>query len=134
MNSLFDLIKRDAKFIINQGGYDLPISITTPDDHPSGIKTANIRGWAVKITGAFDTDGNQVNTKNVHITIDEDSLKAQGYPVRTHKKKILEVDLQRHKVSFADSSGEIAHYVVTQTVPDENLGLITLWLGDFRKY
>lgn len=128
MPSLFDIIKRDAKFIVNNGGYQVDISMTTKDNS----KTVNIKGWAVKVSGSFDSDGNQVNTKNVHCTIDEDALISLGYPVRTEKKKgIEEVDLIHHRVSFADSTGVVKHYLVRENVPDENLGLITIWLGDY---
>lgn len=128
--SLFDIIKRDAKFIVNSGGYQVDIKMTTKDDS----KTVDITGWAVKVSGSFDSDGNQVNTKNVHITIDENALISKGYPVRTLKKKVEEVDLIHHKVSFKDSTGVLKNYVVRENVPDENLGLITLWLGDYSVY
>mgnify|MGYP003649336692 CR=1 FL=1 len=128
MSSLFDIIKRDAKFIVNSGGYQVDISMTTKDDS----FTVDFTGWAVKVSGSFDSDGNQVNTKNVHCTIDEDVLKSLNYPVRTFKKKIEEVDLIGHKVSFKDSSGVLRNYIVRENVPDENLGLITLWLGDYK--
>lgn len=130
VTSLFDIIKRDAKFIVNSGGYHIDIQMTTKD----GDKTVNITGWAVKVSGSFDSDGNQVNTKNVHITIDEDALTKLGYPVRTNKKGIEEVDLIQHKVSFKDSTGVVKNYVVRENIPDENLGLITLWLGDYKLY
>lgn len=130
VTSLFDIIKRDAKFIINSGGYQIDIQMTTKD----GDKTVNIKGWAVKVSGSFDSDGNQVNTKNVHITIDEQALMTLGYPVRTNKKGIEEVDLIQHKVNFADSTGVVKNYVVRENIPDENLGLITLWLGDYKLY
>jgi hypothetical protein len=128
-NRLFDIIKRDAKFIINKGGYDIDISLTTKD----GSKTVDIRGWAVKTSGSFDSDGNQVNTKNAHITIDEQVLTGLGYPVRSDRKGgIDEVDLIKHKVSFKDSSGVVKNYLVRENMPDENLGLIKLWLGDYK--
>lgn len=131
VTSLFDIIKRDAKHIINKGGYHIDIQMTTKD----GDKTVNITGWAVKVSGSFDSDGNQVNTKNVHVTIDEDALIKLGYPVRTNKKKgIAEVDLVGHKVCFKDSTGELKNYQVRENIPDENLGLITLWLGDYKLY
>ena len=126
--SLFDIIKRDAKFIVNQGGYQVDIEMITPD----GLKTVNITGWAVKVSGSFDSDGNQVNTKNVHCTIDEQVLIDLDYPVRTNKKGISEVDLMQHKVNFKDSTGQVKNYLVRENIPDENLGLITLWLGDYK--
>ena len=129
MSSLFDIIKRDAKAVINNGGYQLDIEFTSKD----GSKTVNIKGWAVKVSGSFDSDGNQVNTKNAHVTIDEDSLTKLDYPVRSFRKKIAEIDLINHRVSFADSSGNVAHYTVRENIPDENLGLILLWLQDYYK-
>lgn len=125
---LFDLIKRDAKRFVNSGGYDVNIEMITPD----GTKTANITGWAVKVAGSFDSDGNQVNTKNVHCTIDEKSLLDLGYPIRTSKKGIEEVDLKFHKVNFVDSTGTMKNYIIRENVPNENLGLITIWLGDYK--
>lgn len=126
---LFNIIKRDAKFIVNKAGYQVEIEMITED----GSQTINITGWAVKVSGSFDSDGNQVNTKNVHVTIDEDVLTRLGYPVRTNKKRgIVEVDLLEHKVNFADSSGVVKNYIVRENIPDENLGLILLWLGDYK--
>ena len=127
--TLFDIIKRDAKFIVNSGGYQVDIEMITPN----GDKTVNIKGWAVKTSGSFDSDGNQVNTKNVHCTIDEQALISLGYPVRGNKKRgILEVDLVNHRVNFKDSTGEVKNYFIRENMPDENLGLITIWLGDYK--
>jgi hypothetical protein len=125
--SLFNIVKRDAKMVINSGGYQIPIEIITPDDS----KTINILGWAVKHFNSFDTDGNQVSTKNARVTVDEDVLIANDYPYRTNKKGIPEVDMQHHKVNFIDSSGNLCNYRVTRSVPDENFGLIVLILGDY---
>ncbi len=125
---LFSIIKRDAKHFVNAGGYQIDIEMITPDRS----LTINITGWAVKVSNSFDSDGNQVNTKNVHITIDEDKLTALGYPVRTNKKGIAEVDLIQHYVNFADSSGLLKNYIVRENFPDENLGLINVGLGDYK--
>lgn len=125
--SLFDIVKRDAKRVINSGGYQIDIEIKTPDDS----KIINITGWAVKHFYGFDTDGNQVSTKTARVTVDEDVLKAHNYPYRTNKKGIPEVDLQNHKVRFTDSSASLCNYKVTRSVPDENFGLIVLILGDY---
>ena len=129
--SLFDLIKKDAKRFINSGGYQVDIEMITPD----GTKAINFQGWAVKISGSFDSDGNQVNTKNVHCTVDEQVLVDLGYVIRTSKKgSIQEVDLKQHRVNFIDSTGVLKNYIVRENVPNENLGLITLWLGDYKPY
>jgi hypothetical protein len=125
--SLFNIVKRDIKRVINSGGYQVDIEIKTPDN----VKTINITGWAVKHFYSFDTDGNQTSTKTARVTVDENVLKANNYPYRTNKKGILEVDLQNHIVKFTDSSGNLCNYKVTRSVPDENFGLIVLILGDY---
>lgn len=123
--SLFNLVKRDAKRFINAGGYEVEITLITPDNS----QTINITGWAVKHFNSFDSDGNQVNTKNVRATIDESVLVSLGYPVRNPKGEIRLVD---HKVSFIDSSGILRNYIVRENLPDENLGLIVLIMGDYK--
>ena len=123
--SLFDLVKRDAKQFINSGGYQVDLTITTPDNN----LTINITGWAVKHSGSFDSDGNQVNTKIVKATVDEAVLVANGINVRNYKD---EISLIKYRVSFSDSSGNLKNYVVRENLPDENLGLIVLILGDFK--
>lgn len=123
MASLFDLVKRDAKHYLNAGGYQLDITMLTPDK----LTTINITGWAVKHAISFDSDGNQVNTKVARVTIDEDVLVANGITVRNSRG---EVSLLNYKVKFIDSSGVLRSYNVRETLPDENLGLIMLILED----
>jgi hypothetical protein len=91
MGSLLELVKRDAKRFLNQGGFGEEIQMTTPDRN----LTITFTGWAIKHHISFDSDGNQVNTKNVRATIDESVLVANNYPVRNSKK---EVALLRHLV------------------------------------
>jgi len=122
-NSLFNLVKRDAKQFINSGGYDIDIEMKSPCQ----TQSINIRGWAVKHVISFDSDGNQVNTKIARATVDEDVLVAKGFTVRNKKG---EIDLIDYKVNFVDSSGVLRGYSVRENLPDENLGLIMLILQD----
>ena len=73
-----NIIKRDVKRYVNQTGSLEDIELSTPD----GSLVIQITGWAVKHHLSFDSDGNQVNSKNARATIDEDVLVANGYPVR----------------------------------------------------
>ena len=123
MASLFDLVKRDAKRYVNAGGYQVDITMLTPDKS----KTINITGWAVKHVISFDSDGNQVNTKISRVTIDEDILLANDINVRNAKGEIA---LLNYKVKFVDSSGVLRGYNVREQLPDQNLGLIMLILED----
>lgn len=123
MASLFDLVKRDAKRIINAGGYQIDIIMLTPDKS----KTIEITGWAVKHAISFDSDGNQVNTKISRATIDEDTPVAKGITVRNAKGS---VNLVNYKVKFKDSSGVLRGYNVREVLADQNFGLIMLILED----
>lgn len=123
MASLFDLVKRDAKRYVNAGGYQLDITMYTPDKS----KTIDITGWAVKHVISFDSDGNQVNTKISRVTVDEDVLVANGITVRNAKGEIA---LLNYKVQFVDSSGVLRSYNVREQLPDQNFGLIMLILED----
>lgn len=122
--SIFQLAKRDAKKFITSGGFEETITLITP----SKDKTLTLTGFATKHHINFDSDGNQINSKNVHICISESDLVANSYPVRNAKN---EISLLKHLVSFPDSSGVVKDYVVKENYPDETLGLIVLILGDF---
>jgi hypothetical protein len=123
--SLFELVKRDSKRFINNGGYEVDLQMTTPD----GTKTINFTGWGVKHHISFDTDGNQVNSKNARATVDEAVLESLNYPVRNAQGNVT---LLKHLVSYKDSSGIVKNYIVRENFPDENLGLILLILGDYK--
>lgn len=124
MASILDLVKREVKRYTNIGGYQEEIQLTTPD----GSLSIAITGWCFKHHISFDSDGNQVNTKNARATIEEDVLVANSYPVRNAKS---EISLLRHLVSFKDSSGIVKNYIVRENFPDETLGIIVLILGDY---
>lgn len=122
--SIFQLAKRDAKKFVTSGGFEETITLVTPTKD----KTLTLTGFATKHHINFDSDGNQINSKNVHICISESDLVANSYPVRNAKNEIF---LLKHLVSFPDSSGVIKNYVVRENYPDETLGLIVLILGDY---
>ena len=117
--------KRDAKRFVKAGGFEVDIHIKTPDNQ----LWADIKGLATKHHINFDTDGQPVNSKNVHICIDESDLESETMPIRDSDG---EVNLLNYRVRFADSSGVDRDYVVLQNYPDEVLGLIVCILGDFK--
>lgn len=123
--NLFQLAKRDAKFFVSNGGFEEDIELVTP----SKDKSLKLTGFATKHHINFDSDGNPINSKNVHICIDESVLVANGYPCRNAKGEVF---LKNHNVSFVDSSGIVKTYVVRENFPDETLGLIVCVLGDLK--
>lgn len=125
--NLFQLAKRDAKRFVSNGGFEEFMELVTPDKS----KSITLTGFATKHWINFDTDGSPINSKNVHVTIDEDKLVLENYPVRNAKE---EINLLNHIVIFKDSSGLEKKYKVRENFPDETLGLIVLILGDYREW
>lgn len=125
MGSILDLAKRDAKVFVNKGGFELDIQLTTP----SNDLTLQAKGLGTKHWINFDSDGNPINSKNVHICIDEEFLVNNSYPTRNAKG---EIRLINHLVSFKDSSGLEKDYIIKENYPDETLGLIVCILADYK--
>ncbi len=122
---LIDRAKSDIKDITsNPDEFGVSITFTAPTG-----EIATINGLHSKHHMAIDTDGNTINSKNAHISVSEDLLIAQNYPVR----KDGEVKLNDHKVSVKDSTGISKNYVIREGFPDETIGLITCILGSFGK-
>ncbi len=121
-----DLAKRDWHKITSNkvSGFGYDISITTKD----GSKTSNIVGLSTKHHIGFDTDGNLANVKNVHISFSEQQLTDDSYPVRNDNN---EVDIIGHLVVTKDSTGNDSSYVISESFPDETIGVIVCILSDY---
>lgn len=87
-----------------------------------------IVGLHVKHHMGFDADGNVVNSKNASVTFSEKAMIDAGYSIRVGG----EVNLDKHKVSVKDSTGNIYNYMVKTWLPDETLGLITCILSAYE--
>jgi hypothetical protein len=124
MGRILDLAKRDVKRHVTRGGFEVDLSLSLPDNS----LTIQTTGYGTKHWITYDTEGNSINSKNVHICIDEDLLEAQNYAVRNNRN---EVSLINHRVSFQDSTGTVRNYIVRENYPDETFGLIVCILGDF---
>ena len=116
--------RRDAKKYVTRGGFEENIILTSAD----GLTSLNTTGFVSKHWLSVDTDGNAANSKNAHITLDEDVLKEANYPVRLEN----EVFLRGHRVTTLDSTKLNKVYVIKEWFPDETLGLIVCILGDYE--
>jgi hypothetical protein len=92
-------------------------------------ETATIFGMHAAIHMGTDTDGQVVNAKKAHVSISESALTDLGYPTRNAAQ---EVDLKDHRVSVTDSTGITKEYIISETFPDEAVGLIVCFLKDFE--
>lgn len=121
MASAIDLFRRDAKFFLTQGSVNIPIKMFNPN---KSIEI-DLTGWGDKHHLSFDTDGNQVNSKIVKITVTEKDLVDKGFSVRDANGN---VNLLKYKVQFKDSSEVLRSFNVREVFPNENFGIIVLIL------
>ena len=98
------------------------------------IVLENGQGEKVSIAGIvtrhsinFDSDGNVVNSPNVHMSFHEDELAAsivdQAVTFRPIRNKDV-VSLQNHYAYFADSSGTVFKYHIQEYWPDQTVGMV----------
>lgn len=94
----------------------------------SGL-AVTVKGFASKHHLGIDPQtGIPVNTKNTHCSISEKVLTDAGFSVRNADKEVMMVGW---KVTWTDSSGTQFIYKINETMPDETLGLIVCFLGDY---
>lgn len=124
-----DLLSRarsDAKRITTNGNeWGQPVRFKAP-----GGTEVTINARANKIHVKLDGDGIPFNSKNASVTFSEQSLSQAGYDsIRSVQSK--EVDMKNHRVSWTDSTGESFTYRISETFPDETIGLIVAILTDY---
>lgn len=123
---LLEAARRDIAKITQSGGFEEDILIS----NPSNGFIIPIKGLHSKHWIGFDENGNQINSKNAHVSFMELSLTLNG--VQTRNTKTGNVDLEGFRVSVKDSSGVLKNYIVIQSFPSETTGLIVCILGDYK--
>lgn len=116
--------RKDFKKFSSAGGFQLPITITTPNNNLSvsffNLHSQHHLGW--------DSDGSIVNVKNSHITIIENEL--DSYPLRNEKTN--EISLRGHKITIINTDSIEKNYVITEAYPSDTFGAIICILGPFK--
>lgn len=118
---MLERARKDMVNIINNSGFGIDCEIIPPIGD-----SISINALFTSHNNSVSTDGISVNAKNIHISIAESDLIANGYTVRNING---EVDLRNHRISCKDSTGDIKNFIITETMPDETLGLIVCILG-----
>lgn len=116
--------RNDWARFLRSGGFQTEVTIKTPNEATSAI----ISAMAIKHHLSIDTDGRDVSARNAHVTLVEQDLLDEGYPVRDAKG---EVNLMNHLIEYADSTGSVKQYAIKRQYPDETVGIISLILGDY---
>ena len=95
---------------------------------PTG-ETATIICRTNKHHLSVDADGAPVNSRNASVSFSEFAFEGTGYPIRGLSGR---VNLDKHKVTWTDSTGQPSTYMIKEWFPDETLGLIVCILSDFK--
>jgi len=114
----------DWKRLLNNGGFGVSITLIPPNSTTPTI----VKAIAIRHNNSISTDGLQVNSVNIHVSIIESDLVALNYTVRNADG---EVSLRNHRVSFPNSNGVTKNYIIKEAMPDETVGLITCQLGNY---
>ena len=120
--SLLDTARMDAKNIV-QGEFSSPCTITNPQMSVS----VSLSALATKHHIIINPEtGQPVNAKNAHICLSETKLNELGYITRVNG----DVSLVGHFINVSDSTGIVKKYKISETWPNETLGLIVCILQD----
>lgn len=103
---------------LSVSAFNLELTFTAPD-----ATTATAKGMGTNRHLLMISDGQDVNTRMVHIAISEAELLASNanYPTRDGQDY---VDLVGHRVSFQDARGTVLNYRITEHMPDDTVGMI----------
>lgn len=118
---LIQQIKEDIEDITsNLDDFAVVLTLQPPNGVP-----VTINGFHSKHHLGFTTEGARVNSRNAHAAFSEKFLTDVGYPVRINGQ----VNLESHKLTAKDSTGNDVTYVIEQYYQDETIGLIVCILG-----
>ena len=111
----------------SQSTFDLDLTF----EASTGGETATIKGIGTKHQIQVDTDGLPYNAPNVHISFCEAVLAEANpaYPIRNGEDVIMKDQL----VSFEDSTGTQRLYQITETFPDQTVGVIVCMCATYER-
>lgn len=122
MTDILSKARRDYRRHIVKGGFQTSITFT----NPSTSQVATIQGLAMKHHFTVDNEGTAVSSMNAHITVSEDELTEAPYVVRNATTN--ELAIKGHIIEYIDSTGVSKSYKISETYPDETLGIIYILL------
>lgn len=95
-------------------------------ENPSG-QTVQLNGIGTRHSINIDTDGNLVNSPNVHVSFHEtefnEAITEQGVTFKPIRH-MATISLKGHFVYFPDSSGVVFKYRIQEYWPDTTVGMI----------
>lgn len=123
---IIDNIRKDiTRITTDPHGWGVPIQFISPLG-----QTINIIGMHTEVWFNVDSDGNLVNTKLANVAVSNKSLIDAGYVFRDSNN---EVNFNKHKVNVANVTGAVLNYSCKTWHPDEQTGIILIFLNDFQQ-
>lgn len=123
---IIDNIRKDiTRITTDPNGWGVPIQFISPTG-----QTINIIGMHTEIWFNIDSDGNLVNTKLADVAVSNQALIDAGYTFRNERN---EVTFKDHKVNVKNVSGVVQNYKCKTWHPDEQTGLILIFLNDYQQ-
>ena len=108
----------------NLNGFGVPIQFV----HPSGF-VANVVGMHTEIWYDVDTEGNIVYTKLANVAVSNQTLINAGYSFRDSNGVVT---FNKHLVNVQNISGNTLNYNCKTWHPDEQTGLILIFLNAYK--
>lgn len=119
--NLIERVKKDVAYIVTKGGADVEITLAPPGQDPF-----TVRGLPVRINRMVEEhEGSYVNSPFSHVSILEQDLIVAGFSPRVNKLATMKGWL----VTWTDAVQSWT-YTVSETMPDDTVGLISLVLKD----
>lgn len=121
--SLLDKAKKlSHRILTDLSGFGVEVTL---DDGNGNI--ANVVGVMSNHHISVDQENVPVNSKKASITISEQALESENYPVRDNDDQ---VNIHGHSVKYKDSTGVERSYSISEAFPDETVGHIVILLQD----
>ena len=118
---ILNMAREDIIEITSEGGFQTDVTVITKDK----VTTVIVPAIAMKHHMAFDTEGQKLNSEQAHVSISESKLIDAVFPVRVDG----DVSMIGAIVKYKDSTDIEGEYEVSESYPDETLGLIVLILS-----
>ena len=123
MGGTLDLVHRDAADIIKGGGFQTEITFKELTGE------VLVSGTVTHPNFSVGEDGQAVNSKNVHATVNETDLVEGGITTRDGNNDIA---LRGKILSFTDSRGILDTWIVREFWPTRTFGHVVLILGSYN--
>ena len=121
MGSITDLIISTTKRLVNNGGFEVELTII-----PTGLEPVIIKGIAFRHSQQWNADGQPIIGTNAHCFFNESDLNDLGITTRDSNQNILVKDWL---ISWTDAV-DTYEYKINEPYPDNTLGSIRCTLSN----